>query len=142
LGVLKGYDPVLERTAKSLDWHDLLLPEARDYLANNRSYPSIHVADGYPGQAGMEAHECHKLQETHCFSADSILYRAMRHISVPADQAEMIVLPAYQQCKGIEFALHDINGWAKENIKGVVTGEKKMGVVLTHDWGICVAFAW
>jgi hypothetical protein len=29
-----------------------------------------------------------------------------------------------------------------ETIPGAKTGEKKIAVVLTHDWGICISFAW
>jgi hypothetical protein len=66
----------------------------------------------------------------------------MRHISVPADQADLIVLPVYQHCTGADFMLHDVMGFARETIPGVKTGEKPVSVVMTHDWGICIAFAW
>jgi hypothetical protein len=38
--------------------------------------------------------------------------------------------------------LHDVMGFARETIPGVKTGEKPVSVVMTHDWGICIAFAW
>ena len=66
----------------------------------------------------------------------------MRHISVPAEEAELIVLPVYQHCEENKFFLHDVMGYARDNVPGVRTGEKKVALVLTHDWGICIAFAW
>jgi len=38
--------------------------------------------------------------------------------------------------------LHDVMAFARETIPGVKTGEKPVSVVMTHDWGICIAFAW
>jgi hypothetical protein len=106
-------------------------------------FPKLYVVDGYPGQEAIESAECHKLQKKHCFSADSIMYKAMRHLSVadPKD-AELVVLPVYQHCDGAKFLLHDVMHYANENIPGVKDGTKKVALVLTHDWGICIAFAW
>lgn len=70
------------------------------------------------------------------------MYRALRHMSVPADEAELVVVPVYQQCEGTQFLLHDAMHHASETIQGVKNGEKKVALVLTHDWGICVDFAW
>ncbi|KAK4687108.1 hypothetical protein P7C73_g3022, partial [Tremellales sp. Uapishka_1] len=137
-----GHSAVLVERVESMDWRDVLLPEAREYLIEHPEFIKVHVADGYEGQEAVEAAECHNLQPTHCFSADSVLYKAMRHISVPADEAELIVLPIYQQCTGLEFMLHDLMYYAGETIPGVREGEKRVGVVMTHDWGICISFAW
>ncbi|KIR41793.1 hypothetical protein I307_00539 [Cryptococcus deuterogattii 99/473] len=120
------------------DWPLLL----DDSLEAHPNFVKVHVADGYKGQEEIEAASCHKLQETSCFSADSIMYRALRHMSVLADEAELVVVPVYQQCKGTQFLLHDAMHHASETIQGVKNGEKKVALVLTHDWGICVDFAW
>jgi hypothetical protein len=125
-----------------MDWHDVLLPSALEALLAHPDFIKIHVADGYPGQAAIEGAECHKLQDKHCFSADSIMYKAMRKVQVSAKKADVIVLPVYQHCTGAEFMLHDVMHWASTNIDGIKTGEKTVAVVLTHDWGICIAFAW
>ncbi|KIR28238.1 hypothetical protein I309_02888 [Cryptococcus deuterogattii LA55] len=120
------------------DWPLLL----DDSLEAHPNFVKVHVADGYEGQEEIEAASCHKLQETSCFSADSIMYRALRHMSVLADEAELVVVPVYQQCKGTQFLLHDAMHHASETIQTVKNGEKKVALVLTHDWGICVDFAW
>ncbi|KIR99138.1 hypothetical protein L804_03760 [Cryptococcus deuterogattii 2001/935-1] len=120
------------------DWPLLL----DDSLEAHPNFVKVHVADGYKGQEEIEAASCHKLQETSCFSADSIMYRALRHMSVLADEAELVVVPVYQQCKGTQFLLHDAMHHASETIQTVKNGEKKVALVLTHDWGICVDFAW
>jgi hypothetical protein len=142
LGSLAGYSPVLAEAVSKTDWKDVLLPHAREAIIANPEFVKLHVADGYEGQSKIESAECHKLQSKHCFSADSILYKAMRHISVPADQADLVVLPVYQHCTGADFMLHDVLAYARETIPGVGTGEKPVSVVMTHDWGICIAFAW
>jgi len=142
LGSLAGYSPVLANAVARTDWRDILLPHAREAIIANPEFIKLHVADGYQGQSAIESAECHALQSTHCFSADSILYKAMRHISVPADQADLVVLPVYQHCTGADFMLHDVMAFARETIPGVGTGEKPVSVVMTHDWGICIAFAW
>jgi hypothetical protein len=142
LGSLAGYSPVLVEAVAKTDWRDVLLPQAREAITANPEFIKLHVADGYAGQSKIEAAECHNLQSKHCFSADSILYKAMRHISVPADQADMVVLPVYQHCTGADFMLHDVMAHARLTIPGVASGEKPVSVVMTHDWGICIAFAW
>jgi len=142
LGFLAGYSPILAETVAKTDWRDILLPHARESIIANPEFIKLHVADGYQGQTAIESAECHKLQSKHCFSADSILYKAMRHISVPADKADLVVLPVYQHCTGADFMLHDVMAFARETIPGVATGEKPVSVVMTHDWGICIAFAW
>ena len=142
LGALQGYGSSLTKAVAQLDWHDVLLPAAREALSAHPDFIKIHVADGYPGQDNIEAAACHKLESTHCFSADSILYRAMRHLSVAAQEADLIVLPVYQHCTGAEFMLHDVMHFASQTIPGVRTSEKPVSLVLTHDWGICIAFAW
>lgn len=38
--------------------------------------------------------------------------------------------------------LHDVMAHARLTIPGVASGEKPVSVVMTHDWGICIAFAW
>jgi hypothetical protein len=125
-----------------MDWQDVLLPQARAYLAAHPDFIKVHVADGYEGQEAIEAAKCHQLQDTHCFSADNIMYRAMRHISVPAEDAELVVLPVYQHCTDADFLLHDVMNHAVTTIPGINTGEKRVSLVMTHDWGICIAFAW
>ncbi|WWC71348.1 uncharacterized protein I206_105303 [Kwoniella pini CBS 10737] len=142
LGSLAGYSPILLNAVSKTDWRDILLPSAREALRINPDFVKVHVADGYKGQDTIEASDCHKLQTKHCFSADSIMYKALRHMQVPAEEAELIIVPVYQQCKGTEFLLHDAMHHALENIPGTKTGEKTIALVLTHDWGICVAFAW
>ncbi|ORY29661.1 hypothetical protein BCR39DRAFT_531489 [Naematelia encephala] len=142
LGILKGYDPILAETVATLDFRDVLLPEARAAVAAHPEYLKVHVADGYEGQEQIESADCHNLQETHCFSADSIMYKALRHISVPAKEAEMVVLPVYQHCTGADFSLHDVMAFARQTIDGVESGDKPLSVIMTHDWGICIAFAW
>jgi len=142
LGFLAGYSPILAEAVAKTDWRDILLPHARESIIANPEFIKLHVADGYQGQTAIESAECHKLQSKHCFSADSILYKAMRHISVPADKADLVVLPVYQHCTGADFMLHDVMAFARETIPGVATGEKPVSVVMTHDWGICIAFAW
>ena len=142
LGVHSGFSPVLTKTVPTLDWHDVLLPAFQSYLAKHDEFPSLHVVGGYPNEDKIESAECHKLQSTHCFSGDSILYKAMRAVSVSSDQADLIVLPVYQHCDGAEFLLHDVYRHASETIPGIKEGTKKVALVLTHDWGICIAFAW
>jgi hypothetical protein len=142
LGKLRPFDSVLVNDVRAGNWEDLLLPSFRMQYGKNASFPALHVVDGYPGQEEIESAACHKLQTKHCFSADSIMYRAMRHLSVPAEEAELIVLPVYQHCDGAKFLLHDVMHHAMENIPGVKEGKKKVALTLTHDWGICIAFAW
>nr|XP_019006535.1 uncharacterized protein I203_00124 [Kwoniella mangroviensis CBS 8507]OCF69996.1 hypothetical protein I203_00124 [Kwoniella mangroviensis CBS 8507] len=142
LGSLAGYSSILVNSVNKTDWRDILLPQARDALMIDPDFIKVHVADGYKGQDEIEASDCHKLQTKHCFSADSIMYKALRHMQVPAEEAELVVIPVYQQCKGTKFLLHDGVHHAMENIPGVKSGEKTMALVLTHDWGICVAFSW
>lgn len=142
LGAFKSFSPVLAQRVAVTDWRDVLLPSAREAIAAHPELIKVHVADGYPDQERIESASCHKLQPTHCFSADSILYRAMRHISVPADQADLVVLPVYQHCTGADFLLHDVAHFASTTIPGVREKTKSVGVVMTHDWGICIAFAW
>jgi hypothetical protein len=120
----------------------VLLPAAREALNANPDFIKVHVADGYEGQQEIESAECHKLQSQHCFSADSVLYRAMRHLSGPADDADLVVLPVYQHCTGAPFNLHDVAHYASETIPGVKDKTKPVSVVMTHDWGICIVFAW
>lgn len=142
LGKLRPFANVLGDDVRAGNWEDLLLPSFRAQYGKNASLPALHVVDGYPGQEEIESAACHKLQTKHCFSADSIMYRAMRHLSVPAEEAELIILPVYQHCDGAKFLLHDVMAYAGETIPGVRTGEKKVAITLTHDWGICIAFAW
>lgn len=145
LGKFKAHDPILEEMVAKVDWRDVLLPEARAYIAtlkDEREFIKVHVVSGYPREDEIEAAECHKLQPTHCFSADSMMYRAMRHISVPAEEADLIVLPVYQHCEGADFILHDVWHHAQASIPGINTGEKAVSLVMTHDWGICLAFTW
>lgn len=142
LGSLAGYSPILAEAVSHIDWRDILLPHAREALQANPDFIKIHIADGYDGQTEIEAAECHKLQSTHCFSADNVLYRAMRHLSVPAEEADLVVLPVYQHCTGAPFALHDVMHYASETIPGIKEKTKPVSVVMTHDWGICIAFSW
>ncbi|WVQ79577.1 hypothetical protein IAT38_001677 [Cryptococcus sp. DSM 104549] len=142
LGTLAGHHPVLSKTVAAIDWRDVLLPSARAALDAHPEFIKVHVVSGWKDEQEVESHECHKLQTSHCFSADSIMYRALRHISGPKEEAELVVLPVYQQCKGTKFLLHDLVHHAAETVPGVKTGEKTVALVLTHDWGICVAFAW
>ncbi|GMK55929.1 hypothetical protein CspeluHIS016_0209850 [Cutaneotrichosporon spelunceum] len=142
LGMYKGYASVLQDMVAKVDWRDLLYPEARAYLAAHPEFIKVHVAGGYPREQEIESADCHRLQASHCFSADSILYKAMRHLSVPAEKADLIVLPVYQHCTGAPFILHDVWGHAANSIKGINDGSKATSVVMTHDWGICLAFEW
>lgn len=142
LGELGGYSRVLADMAAKVDWRDVLLPEARAYLTAHSDFIKLHVVSGYPKEEEIEAAECHKLQDKHCFSADSIMYKAMRHISVPAAEADLIVLPVYQHCTGAEFLLHDIWHYAATTIDGIDDQTKTVALVMTHDWGICLAFEW
>lgn len=142
LGVHGGFSSTLVRAVDGADWQDILLPDFAAYLGKTTGFPSLHVVSGYPGEEQIESAECHHLASTHCFSADNVLYRAMRHISVPAEEADLIVLPVYQHCEGAKFLLHDVMHHASETIPAVKSGEKKVAIVLTHDWGICIAFAW
>ena len=52
------------------------------------------------------------------------------------------MLTVYQQCKGVEFTIHDVQANARDNITGVREVEKRVSAVLTHDWGVCIQFAW
>lgn len=142
LGQFKGYDPILADMVPKVDWRDILYPEARAYLAANPDFIKVHVVDGYEGQHEIESADCHNLQQSHCFSADAILYKAMRKMQVSAEEADLIVLPVYQQCTGQDFMLHKVWHYASKTIKGVNEQEKVMSAVMTHDWGICLAFDW
>ena len=142
LGALRPFSPVLEQDVRAGDWRNVLRPDFRAYLAKDPGFPALHMVDNYPGAAEIEAAECHKLQSRHCFSADSILYRAMRHLGTTSEEADLVVLPIYQHCDGAEFLLHPVQHWANENIPGVKEGTKRLAAVLTHDWGICIHFAW
>lgn len=142
VGCLDGHSSVLTHAVEAVDWKDVLLPAARAALEAHPDFVKVHVADGYKGQEEIEAAPCHRLQETNCFSADSIMYKSLRHISVPADEAELVVLPVYQQCTGVQFLLHDAMQHASETIPGVKNEEKTVALVLTHDWGICIDSVW
>jgi nucleoside-diphosphate-sugar epimerase len=142
LGKFKGYDSVLKDMVPKVDWRDLLYPEARAYLAAHPEFIKVHVVDGYPRQQEIESADCHNLQSSHCFSADSIMYKAMRHLAVPADQADLIVLPVFQHCTGADFILHDVWHHASTTIKSIDDYSKPTSLVMTHDWGICLAFDW
>ncbi|BEJ15623.1 hypothetical protein CspHIS471_0502280 [Cutaneotrichosporon sp. HIS471] len=142
LGKFKGYDPVLQDMVPKVDWRDLLYPEARAYLAAHPEFIKVHVVSGYPREQEIESADCHNLQPSHCFSADSIMYKAMRHLSVPAEQADLIILPVYQHCTGADFILHNVWNHAASTIKGINDYSKATSLVMTHDWGICLAFDW
>lgn len=142
LGALAPYSPKLANDMKRLTLEDVFLPSARAYLAKHPDFIKVHVLDTTEGQQEIEAAECHKLADKHCFSADNVLYKAMRSIQVSPEEADLIMLPVYQQCKGHPFMLHDVMGNARINIPGVEERTKKVGMVLTHDWGICASFAW
>ena len=142
LGKLGGYPTTLIDDVARANWFDLVPSSSRAYLSKNANFPKIHLVDDFPGQAEMDSAPCQKLQKQHCFSADNIMYRAMKHLSVPPAEAEIIVLPVYQPCQGTEFLLHDLMAHAGEKVPEIKTGEKKVALVLTHDWGICIAFAW
>lgn len=124
----------------NLRWQDVLLPAAMRVLETFPGLIKVHVVSGYEGEEEIEAAACHKLDSRHCFSADSIMYRAMRTISVPADQADLIILPIYQHCDGAPFALHDVMDYATRTIPNFK--DRPVTVALTHDWGICIDFAW
>lgn len=128
------------KAVDKISWKDLLLPEAKRVLDEFPDFIKVHIVSGYKGEEAIEALPCHKLGDNHCFSADSVMYKAMRKISVPAEEADLIILPAYQQCKGGPFLLHDIHSHAHKTIKNFLTRPKT--VILTHDWGICISFAW
>lgn len=142
LGEFGGYDKLLRHMVNKVDWRDLLLPEARDYIQAHPDFIKIHVVDGYPRQQEIESADCHKLADTHCFSADSIIYKAMRHLSVSPDDADLIVLPVYQHCTGADFILHEVWHYAATTIKGIDEQTKPVSMMMTHDWGICLAFTW
>lgn len=142
LGTYAAPTTILATTVDHKDLFDVLLPHAKAYIDKHPDFLKVHVADGYEGQEAIENSECHKLQDRHCFSADNIMYRAMRHIQVPAEQAELIVLPVYQQCKGAPFMLHDVTHHAETLVPEILAGKKRMATVMTHDWGICIAFSW
>ncbi len=128
------------RAVAQVNWKDILLPQAARLIEAFPDILSVHVVGGYPREDEIESAECHKLQDTHCFSADSIIYRALRHVSVPADEAELILLPVYQHCEGAEFLLHDVLNYASLHIPKI--HERPVSVVMVHDWGICIDFAW
>lgn len=128
------------KAVERISWKSLLLPEARRVIDEFPHFIKVHVVTGYEGEADMESKECHKLGEAHCFSADSILYQAMRKISVVPEEADLIILPAYQQCEGGAFLLHTIHAHAEKTIPNFESRAKS--VVLTHDWGVCINFAW
>ncbi|WVR09403.1 hypothetical protein IAU60_006470 [Kwoniella sp. DSM 27419] len=140
LGALAGYSHTLTNAVAKVDWKDVLLPSARAAITAHPDFIKVHVADGYKEQQEIESAECMKLQTKHCFSADAIMYKALRHIQVSADEADLIVIPVYQQC--FKFLLHDAIHHATQTIPAVKSGEKPMSLVLTHDWGICISFAW
>lgn len=142
LGELAGPSETLVNTLKTVDWRDVLLPEARAALLAHPEFIKLHVVTGYDNETMMEAADCHKLQSTHCFSADNIMYRAMRQLSTTAEDADLIVLPVYQHCQGVQFLLHKIMKFATDYIPKIKTGEKPVALMLTHDWGICIEFAW
>lgn len=128
------------RAVREISWKDVLLPEAARLIEAFPDMLKVHVVSGYEGEEAIESAECHKLQDTHCFSADSIIYRAMREISVPVEESELIVLPVYQHCEGAEFILHDVMAYARKTIPDILN--RSVSIVMVHDWGICVHFAW
>lgn len=125
------------RAVRRKNWRDMLLPEASRIIDGTLK---VHVVSGYEGEAEIEAAACHKLQDNHCFSADSIAYRAMRSVSVPANEADLIVIPVYQHCDGAPFILHDVMAYADKTIPHFK--ERPVALYMTHDWGICKEFAW
>ncbi len=127
------------KIVNGVSWMDLLLPAARRIVETFPDLIKVHVVSGYEKEDQIEAAECHKLQDVHCFSADSIMYRAMRKISVPADEADLIILPVYQHCEGAEFLLHDVMHYAASVVPDLPN--RHVSLVLTHDWGICINFA-
>ena len=134
---------ILVDDVAKLDMTDVLLPQARAYIAKHPDFIKVFVVDDTVGQDEIEKAECHKLQDRHCFSADHILYEGFRSIQVKTpEEADLLVLPVYQQCKGVEFTIHDVQANARDNITGVREVDKRVSAVLTHDWGICIQFAW
>lgn len=128
------------RAVNQLRWQDVLLPAAMRVLETYPDLIKVHVVSGYDGEDKIEAAECHKLDSTHCFSADNIMYRAMRTISVPANEADLIIVPVYQHCDGAPFLLHDVMEYASKTVPDFAS--RPVSLVLTHDWGICIDFAW
>jgi hypothetical protein len=124
----------------NLRWQDVVLPSAMRVLKNFPDLIKVHVVTGYDHEEEDEAAECHKLQSSHCFSADNIMYRAMRTISVPVDEADLIIIPVYQACDTVHFALHEMIPYAIRTIPDFQN--RASTVILTHDWGLCINFAW
>lgn len=124
----------------NLRWQDVILPSAMRVMETYPDLIKVHVVSGYENEEAIEAAECHKLQSKHCFSADSILYRAMRTISVKPEDADLIILPVYQHCDGAPFLLHDVMKFATLTVPEVIN--RPVSLILTHDWGICEDFAW
>lgn len=64
------------------------------------------------------------------------------------DDADLLVLPVYQHCTApkpateADFLLHDVYHHASNTVKGIDNHEKSVAIVMTHDWGICLAFTW
>lgn len=142
LGKFKAFSSTLADMVRNVDWRDVLLPEARSYVFSHPDFIKVHVVEGWPHQKEVESAPCHKLQNVHCFSADSIIYNALRHMTVPAEEADMIMLPVYQQCKDQPFLLHDVWHTAAQTVPGFNEGKKMPALVLTHDWGVCLGFRW
>ena len=145
LGFLSGNSPALVNAVEKGHWTDMLLPEAREYLYAHPEFIKVYIVDGYPGQEEVEAADCHRILSTHCFSADNVMYRAMRTMASSYEDADLVVLPVYQHCNDVEFMMHDVFGWARLKFAPDLTldgGNKTVNVVLTHDWGVCIHFAW
>ncbi|KAJ9095023.1 hypothetical protein QFC21_005816 [Naganishia friedmannii] len=124
----------------NLRWQDVILPSAMRVMETFPDLIKVHVVSGYENEEAIEAADCHKLQTKHCFSADSILYRAMRTISVKPEEADLIILPVYQHCDGAPFLLHDVMKYATQTVPNLIN--RPVSLTLTHDWGICEDFAW
>jgi hypothetical protein len=128
------------KAVDNLRWQDVILPSAMRVMETYPDLIKVHVVSGYENEEAIEAADCHKLQSRHCFSADSILYRAMRTISVTPEEADLIILPVYQHCDGAPFLLHDVMKYATQTVPNLIN--RPVSLTLTHDWGICEDFAW
>ncbi|KAF8342878.1 uncharacterized protein EI90DRAFT_3030555 [Cantharellus anzutake] len=120
-------------------WQNVLRPLAASFVAANIPFPRVHAASlPEVDRIFNEEHQIHKIQNAHCFSADSQLERAVRLIGIGAgDDAEMTYVPNYQTrndeiLRRYDHALNTVEGFDASRVI----------VVLTHDWGVCMHFEW
>ncbi|EJT98904.1 hypothetical protein DACRYDRAFT_110241 [Dacryopinax primogenitus] len=127
---------LLEMVQRS-SWRNVLRPQASRYIGTNEPWPKIHVAEHTPQLKTWlegEGAEVSKLSHYHCFSADVSMELPLREVSVPAEEAEMIFMPFYQN--RAQWLFGEEWKFMRETIPGL--DPHKVVIPFTHDFGACM----